>query len=207
VVIRKRCQRQFVAAFLVVAGLTATGTAAQSTKPSDETAAATLAVRTLADRLRVSPAQVGVSRVSVAEWRDSSLGCPEHGQQYRQQLLAGHIVRLLHEGRHYEVHVAAGRAVMCADAQSPKIPASAIVAPSRKAADMVRTAVAAHLAIGADDVRIDSTRPFKDASASCPTSRAQALGPAYLVEARVGNRTFLYYVDDAGAMSCEAVAR
>jgi hypothetical protein len=62
------------------------------------------AVEDLATRLAVSASDVNVVTALAVTWGDSSLGCPEPGVMYLQQLVDGTLVVLEAGGRHYEYH-------------------------------------------------------------------------------------------------------
>lgn len=64
----------------------------------------TAAVDDLAGRLGIEPADVTVSLARAVTWGDSSLGCPEPGMAYLQQLVDGTLVVLEAGGRRYEYH-------------------------------------------------------------------------------------------------------
>jgi hypothetical protein len=207
----KTCQRKrtgvctIVTVVLVVACVAGAASAAeQTTSKAAEVDAVARARRTLADQLQVPVETVALRRVSAAEWRDSSLGCPEGGRVYTQQLIAGHKVVLVHDGRDHDVHVAAGRAVVCgARIGSGKVSTEVVLAPAVRAADKVKDAVAARARVALTDVRVDRSRPFRAGSPSCPGAPPQPRGPAFIVEARAGAATFVYYADDAVTVSCE----
>jgi hypothetical protein len=62
------------------------------------------AVEDLASRVGVSAADVDVVTALAVTWGDSSLGCPEPGMMYLQQLVDGTLVVLEAGGRRYEYH-------------------------------------------------------------------------------------------------------
>jgi hypothetical protein len=207
----KTCQRKgrsvctivtVVLAVACVAG--AVSATQQTTSTAAEVDAVARARRALADQLQVPVETVSLRRVSVAEWRDSSLGCPEAGRVYTQQLIAGYKVALAHDGREHDVHVAAGRAIVCdARTGSGKVSTEVVLAPAKRAADRVKDAIAARTRVALSDVRVDRSRPFRAATPSCPGAPPQPRGPAFVVEARAGGATFVYYADDAVTVSCE----
>ena len=137
-----RCQfgvhprRALVTAYAVIAiaVLCAGGALAQPGKPEAEAAA--LAQRTLASSLSVAVDQITIARVLPAEWRDSSLGCPERGMMYAPVLTRGFDVRLRHAEREHTVHVAGGRAVVCSSLPDAKLSPAPVVAASLKAGDV-----------------------------------------------------------------------
>ena len=62
------------------------------------------AVDDLAGRLGIAAADVTVVDARAVTWGDSSLGCPEPGMMYTQQLVDGTLVVLEAGGRRYEYH-------------------------------------------------------------------------------------------------------
>lgn len=70
---------------------------------------ATAAVADLANRLSVDPATIVVTDEREVTWPDTSLGCPEPGLQYLQQLTNGVLLVLEAGGTRYEYHGGAGR--------------------------------------------------------------------------------------------------
>ncbi len=174
--------------------------AQERTKP--EADAVALAQRTLAATLSVPQARIQFVSVSPVQWRDSSLGCPERGMVYTPALVSGYEVTLRNAERQHIVHVAGTRAVVCGAQADSKRPTSAMIVGSLKAADAVRTAVAARLGIEPARVRITSTRPFRP-SAPCPAAPASSKGGALIVEAEASSQTFRYYADDSQVVNCD----
>ena len=62
------------------------------------------AVDDLAGRLGIAAADVTVVDARAVTWGDSSLGCPEPGMMYTQELVDGTLVVLEAGGRRYEYH-------------------------------------------------------------------------------------------------------
>lgn len=71
-----------------------------------------LAVEDLSRRLGVTRDQIQVRVVEKAEWRDSSLGCPEPGKAYAQVITPGYRIVLEAQGKTYEYHSDEGRRVV-----------------------------------------------------------------------------------------------
>ena len=189
-------------AVIAIAVLCAGGALAQPGKPEAEAAA--LAQRTLASSLSVAVDQITIARVLPAEWRDSSLGCPEPGMMYTQVLTRGFDVKLRHAEREHTVHVAGGRAVVCSSLPDAKLSPAPVVAASLKAGDAVRAALAARLGLEPSRVRIVSARIARSDSRPCAAAPDKATGAAFVVEARVESQTFRYYSDDAVTVSCDS---
>ncbi len=62
------------------------------------------AVALVASESGVDDADVAVVNVTAVTWRDGSLGCPEPGRYYIQQLIDGFRVLLSAAGKQYDVH-------------------------------------------------------------------------------------------------------
>ena len=205
----RRCQCDLhilrLLAVVVMTGWQLAGAdAGQPAKPEAEAAA--LAQRTLAASLSQPIEAITVVRISPAEWRDTSLGCPERGVRYEPVLTAGYEVRLRAAEREHTVHVAGGRAVVCGSKSDVRLSPVPFVAASIKAGDAVRAALGKRLGIEPGRVRVVSTRPARSGSSTCTTAPPAPKGAAYLVEAEAEGRAFRYYTDDAVTVGCDEVA-
>lgn len=203
------CQFECVAGRIVLPTLlacAAIGTApavmAQERGKSEADAATTIARQTVAARLSLPMERIVTVSVSPAQWRDSSLGCPERGMTYTPALASGYDVRLREGERDHVVHVAGGRAVICSSQSDSKQPAAPKISASVKAAAAVRAALAARLGIEPARVRIVSTRPFRS-TPPCPAAPASPKTGALTVEAEAEDRTFRYYADDTRVVNCD----
>jgi hypothetical protein len=176
--------------------------AATQERSKPEAAAVALARRTLSIRLSIPPERIDTLGVSPAEWRDSSLGCPEPGTAYTPALSSGYAIALRANDREHVVHVAGNRAVICSARPDQKPPPTPMVSSSLKAAAAVRAALAARLGIEPGRVRIVSTRPFRSAT-SCPAAPASPKGAALIVDAEASAQIFRYYTDGTQALSCD----
>lgn len=88
-----------------------------SSSPSSNAAAA---VTDLANNLGVDPATIVVTDEHEVTWPDSSLGCPEPGMQYLQQLTNGVLLVLEVDGTRYEYHGGGGRPLfLCTKPRPP----------------------------------------------------------------------------------------
>ncbi|GAB4476447.1 MAG: hypothetical protein Kow00124_18530 [Anaerolineae bacterium] len=67
----------------------------------------------LAERMGISLEQVVLISVEAVDWPDSSLGCPEEGEEYIQALTSGYRVVLGVGDQRYEYHTALERMVFC----------------------------------------------------------------------------------------------
>jgi hypothetical protein len=197
-----RCQRDYRAKWMIrILIACAVGTAVSGQERSKpEAEAVALARRTLIAKLLVGPERITTVSVSPAQWRDSSLGCPQRGMTYTPVISSGYEVTLRDADREHVVHVAGGRAVICGSQSDPKQPPAAMVSASLKAANAVRAALSARLGIEPARIRILSTRPLR--STPCPAAPASPNGAALIVEAEAAAQTFRYYADDAEVRNC-----
>ncbi len=67
----------------------------------------------LAGRLGISIDSIAVVKTQAAEWRDSSLGCPEKGMFYMQVITPGYVIVLQAQGKSYEYHAGLSNVVLC----------------------------------------------------------------------------------------------
>lgn len=167
-----------------------------------ELEAIALARETLAAKLSVPLDRLKTVSASSAQWRDSSLGCPERGMVYTPALTAGYAVTLREGAREHVVHVAGGRAIVCGSQADRRLRPEALIAAPLKAADAVRRALAARLGIEPAAVRVTSTRPFRSPP-PCPAAPTPAEPGPLLVEAEAAAQSFRYYADDKRVVSCD----
>jgi hypothetical protein len=196
------CTVSMILCTLFVGAVPRTSVAAAQERSKAETEAIALARRTLAAKLSVPIERITAVSIAPAQWRDSSLGCPERGMVYTPALTSGYEVRLREADREHIVRVAGARAVICGPSPDPKQPPVTMIAGSLKAAGAVRTALAARLGIDPARVRIVSTRPYRS-STPCPGAPASPKGAAFVVEAEASSQTFRYYTDDTLTHSCD----
>jgi hypothetical protein len=207
---QSRCQSR--AAQILVTGLLAFASsiqqdvviAQQRSKPEAEAVA--IARQAVAARLSLPIERLEVVSVAAAQWRDSSLGCPERGMRYRPVLSEGYDVRLRDAEREHRVHVAGGRAVICGTEDDPKLSPAPLISDTLKAADSVRAALAKRLGIPPARVRIVSTRPARSASPPCAAAPEEPKGAAFVVEAEANSQAFRYYADQARVVNCDDAA-
>lgn len=72
--------------------------------PDPAQAMSNKAATDLAGRLNVDVDEVNVASVEATEWRDSSLGCPQPGQNYMMVITPGFTVVLEAKGQQYRYH-------------------------------------------------------------------------------------------------------
>jgi hypothetical protein len=93
-----------------------------NTTPPDANAIAEEARAAVAQQLGISPAQVTVASVQEVEWSDTSLGCPEPGMDYAQEVTPGYLIRLSASGQSFEYHAdREGEVITCSNPQPPAL--------------------------------------------------------------------------------------
>ncbi len=189
------------AAAAVVTILLAMQPDAQSHSQSASDAAA-MARRVAAERLAVPVDRLQVVSTTPAEWRDSSLGCPERGMMYTPAITPGYKVTLREGDRLHVVHVSAATAIVCSSRTDPKLSSRITHGPPLKASANVRAVLAARLRVSPSRVRIVSARPA--VAGTCPAAPQTAAGAAFIVEATVDGRGYRYYSDEQNTVACDA---
>jgi hypothetical protein len=78
------------------------------------------AITDLAGRVAVDPTEITVVEIREVRWSDGSLGCPQRGVSYTQQIVSGQLVVLAVDDRRYEYHSGPNRPLFfCADPRPP----------------------------------------------------------------------------------------
>ena len=129
-------------------------------------AAVRLAKAALTRQLQSDAGAATVSEVREVDWPDSSLGCPVAGEMFAPVITPGHLVRLRFDQKDFEVHVGAGRAVICGAAGGsaqarPKPGANQTASEAEiglKMAQQARAALASRLGIATSAVTVVSYR-------------------------------------------------
>jgi hypothetical protein len=203
---QSRAARGVVIALLLSVPAMAQSVTSSSNDRQARLASEKLARQTVAARFAVPADRLTVVSVSPAQWRDSSLGCPERGTRYTPSLTSGYEVKLRDAEQMHVVHVAGGRAVLCGVQTDARLPAATMVGPTLKAAQAVRAALAARLDLDPSNVQIPSTRPFRGATSQCPSAPRKQSGAALIVDAEANGQSFRYYFDEAVVVSCDETA-
>ena len=161
---------------------------------------------------------IEVLDVVEAEWRDSSLGCPERGMFYAPVMTSGYGVTLGVGRDRFVVHVASGRVVICGkprtptgDARDAKLPpANALV--GLRLAERARVDLARSLKVGRTSVTVNFFRPviWPDPSLGCPVKgREYPREPTsgFLIELASNGKTYEYHSDTNRAILCPDVLK
>jgi hypothetical protein len=165
-----------------------------------------LATDTLAAQLAIPAAELHLVNVANAEWRDSSLGCPEPEKVYTPALQNGFkVVLRTADTKQYEVHTAGGRAVVCGGAaQAVQGKMRETVRPALAAAAAARKHLATQLKIAPSDVIIRLVRPWRPQDdGPCDRRDAQPTPDVtYYVDLGRDGQTYRYRATTDAAWPC-----
>ena len=178
----------------------------------EQRALARLAITTLADDLGIATDRVRVDTIRAVEWPDSSLGCPQPGQQYLQVVTPGHRISLRVDAQLYTVHEAGGKAFVCRQRKPGGVP----LTPRLEivwGAQMLeaRADLAARIGVPEENIRPVGGRPatWDDSSLGCPSpgERYQP-GPVegYVLVLQHGMRQFTYHTDLERTIPCPPIS-
>ncbi len=178
---------------------------------AEQRALARLAIATLADDRGISSDRIRVDTIRAVQWPDSSLGCPQPGQQYLQVVTPGHRISLRVDEQLYTVHEAGGKAFVCHQRKSggvPLTPQLEIVWGEQMLE--ARADLAARLGVAEEAIRPMGGRPatWEDSSLGCPApGGTYAPGPVegYVLVLRHGTRQFTYHTDMERTIPCPAI--
>ena len=168
-----------------------------------------LAQEALSRDLGVGLEEISVREVIPAEWRDSSLGCPQKGMYHAPVLASGYRVILDVAGEAREVHVAGDRAVLCGGTPgSSGSPPPTSLETAAKLSRMARKDLSSRLKVPEEAISVSFIRPttWPDASLGCPrpgATYAQGAIRGFLIELRAGGKTHRYHTDMATVRPCD----
>jgi len=166
----------------------------------------------------MAEASIAVVDATAAQWRDSSLGCPQRGMAYEPVITPGYRVTLRAGNGRHSVHVGAGRAVLCGtplrgDARDGKLARPSPTA-GLKLAEQARTDAAARLGIPPERIAINFFRPttWPDAQLGCPAPAGEAAPQpqpvrGFLIELSAAGTTYEYHADQTRVVRCEPRGR
>lgn len=72
-----------------------------------------LARADLAGRLSVEPDQITMQTIRKIDWTDTSLGCPEEGEEYVSVVTQGYVLTMEYDGRQFAYHADQHRVLPC----------------------------------------------------------------------------------------------
>jgi hypothetical protein len=172
----------------------------------------------VARELAVGTDRIELLDVVEAEWRDSSLGCPERGMVYPPVMTSGYGVTLGVGRDRFVVHVASGRVVICGkprapggDARDAKLPpAEALV--GLRLAEQARVDLAGRLRVGRTSVTVNFFRRviWPDPGLGCPVNgREYPRQPTsgFRIELASNGKTYEYHSDMNRAVLCPDVLK
>jgi hypothetical protein len=174
--------------------------------------AARLATNSLAQELRTPADDIVIVSVDETQWPDTSLGCPEEGKAYAQVIVPGYRVRARAGDIVHDVHVGAGRAVVC-DRGRPGSSASSAAAAKLPA--LARKDLAGRLKVPEKEIVVALVRPttWPDAALGCGSPRetigvpsapgAAAPVKGYVIELTHGGKTYRYHADESRVVACD----
>lgn len=168
-----------------------------------------LAQQALSRDLGVGLEEISVRDVVRADWRDSSLGCPQKGMRYAPVLASGYRVILEVAGHAHEVHVAGDQAVRCDGTPGgPGPPTVTSLETAAKLSRMARKDLSSRLKVAEEAISITFIRPttWPDASLGCPqpgATYAQGAIRGFRIELRSGGKTHRYHTDMAMVWLCD----
>lgn len=165
-----------------------------------------LAKAHLAERIGVSVSEITVTEIEEAEWRNSSLGCPQPGMMYLQVITPGFRVVLEAGGVAYEYHSDKGaRVIPCEGPRKGRpyaVVTPSVVTPSgpKSSIDMARLDLAGREGITPEDVEVVSVEnvDWPDTSLGCPQPGmmyAQVITPGKRVVLAIGEARYEYHTD------------
>ena len=170
----------------------------------------------VARELAVGTDLIELLAVVEAEWRDSSLGCPERGMVYPPVMTSGYGVTLGVGRDRFVVHVASGRVVICGkpraaggDARDAKLPPADVLAGLRLA-EQARVDLAGSLHVAGTSVTVNFFRRviWPDPSLGCPANGREYLPEptsGFLIELASNGKTYEYHSDMNRAVLCPDV--
>jgi hypothetical protein len=184
---------------------------------AEEQAAIGRATHALAEHLGVSESTVRPFSILAREWPDSSLGCPRPGAEYLQVVTPGYRVRLAVDNVPYDVHVAAGAAVVCERAPeglpkpAPRGAQHFSAARLQEVERQVLLDLAGRLGVAAADVRLEdrTMRTWPDPSLGCPEpgrSYPRSATSGFVLYLRHGERKYTYHTDLDRFFPCPPIA-
>lgn len=189
--------------FWLLAAATMTTTAIADEKDD----AVELARKKLAEELSVSENGLRLEEAAAVEWPNQALGCPEKGMMYAQVVTQGYRVSFRQDERRYEVHVGAGRAVVCG---APPVKGAYVLAGLRMY-NLARQDLAGRLKV--EEKEIAGTWKavhWPDASLGC-AEPGQTYEPTsatgYLIKLAQGGRTYVYHADASRVVPCDRPGR
>jgi len=173
---------------------------------------------TLAQEASVSADIIELVEAVEADWRDSSLGCPERGMVYTPVMTAGYKVTLGVGPDRFVVHATPGRAVVCGRPRAPKNDArDAKLSPTDslvglRLAEQARVDLANRLQVGIDRVTVSFFRSimWPDSSLGCPVQDQvypQQPTRGFVIDLASGGQSYEYHSDLTRIVMCSQASK
>ena len=173
---------------------------------------------TLAQEVSVSADVIELVEAVEADWRDSSLGCPERGMVYTPVMTGGYKVTLGVGPERFVVHATSDRAVVCgrprapgSDARDAKLSSTDALVGLRLA-EQARVDLATRLGVGQDRVTVSFFRSimWPDPSLGCPV-KDQVYPPqptrGFVIDLTSGGQSYEYHSDMTRVVTCSPASK
>ncbi|MGI9224873.1 MAG: NAD(P)-dependent alcohol dehydrogenase [Woeseiaceae bacterium] len=187
---------------------------ADPASPSDDREKyARLAIETLSEELAIASDDIEVVHVSIIDWPDSSLGCPQPGVQYLQAVTRGSVVLLRANNKVHRVHVGKDHAVVCDTPFQGGLPASSDDLPGKSVFKVMQSAredLAGRLGVAFADVTVTEMQSvvWPNSALGCPVpdqAYTDAEVPGFRITLEHDGRSFEYHTDDQQVIPCPAI--
>ncbi len=170
--------------------------------------AVNLATDTLTQALDIDADDATVVSALPVKWSDSSLGCPQSGGSYLQEVVSGYRVVFRRGSLSYRVHVGDGRAVLCRGRKTNAYRSNnAALLTALRLSRLAREDLASRLGIQDADIEVKVLKPmtWPDTRLGCPAEGEtfEAVEtPGYLIELVCHGVTYEYRSDSETPFLC-----
>ena len=187
-----------------------------------EQEAVALAKQAVNEETGVGEAELERYQVLPAQWRDSSLGCPNVGEAYLPVMTRGYRVFLKagdEPSKLHEVRIAPGQAVLCETADPnvaktmPKAEGNEFARELKDAPTLARLArqdLASRLGVDEAEIQVSvNPRTWPDTSLGCPQpseTYENAWIDGFLITLEVDEEVYEYHADKKAVLLCEEPA-
>jgi hypothetical protein len=172
-----------------------------------------LATQTLTRSLDIDADDAKVVSALPVKWQDGSLGCPQAGISYPEEVIPGYRVVFRWGTLSYRVHVGNGRAVVCRDrkSQANRTNLTGLVT-ALGLAELAREDLVARLGVDSADIQVKVLKQmtWPDTSLGCPVegNEPEAVEiPGYLIELVIEDQTYVYHSDLEAPFLCKTSER
>lgn len=172
----------------------------------------------LAQEVSVAAELIELVEVVEAEWRDTSLGCPERDMVYTPVITEGYRVTLGVGRDQFVVHATSDRAVICgrpraprADARDAKLPPTDALVGLRLS-EQARADLASRLRVDKESVTVNLFRPimWPDPSLGCPVKDQvypQQPIRGFVIDLASGGQSYEYHSDMTRVVTCSQATK